>query len=74
MKTIWKIWRYNGTTWSEWTSSDLTYDGTYASFTATDLSGSYAVVVPEPGAMTLLAVGMAGLFWLFRRRVRSANQ
>ena len=36
---------------------DLTRDGTYASFTVTGLSG-YTVVIPEPGALALLAAAL----------------
>jgi hypothetical protein len=58
------LWNYDGSTWSAYTSTDLTYDGTYASFTATSLSG-FAVtggpLVPEPGTFALLAAGLAGL-------------
>ena len=39
------VWDYNGTTWSRFQANDLTFDGTYASFTVTALSGyDYAVV------------------------------
>jgi hypothetical protein len=56
-----EIWSYNGSTWSLTSPSDLAYDGTYASFTAFDLS-SYAVVdppssVPVPAAVWLLGSG-----------------
>ncbi len=39
------VWDYNGTTWSPFQANDLTFDGTYASFSVTALSGyDYAVV------------------------------
>ena len=39
------VWDYNGTTWSPFQANDLTFDGTYASFTVTALNGyDYAVV------------------------------
>ncbi|BCS55760.1 hypothetical protein GSbR_03640 [Geobacter sp. SVR] len=47
------VWKYNGTTstWSRYAANDLVYDGTYASFTVSDL-GTYAVsgAVTIPGA------------------------
>ncbi len=64
------LWGYNGTSWAAYTPTDLTYDGTFASFTATGLSG-YAVAgvaVPEPGALVLLGVGAISLFAWRRRR------
>ena len=36
------VWTENGGTWSPFSASDLTYDGTFASFTATSF-GSFAV-------------------------------
>ena len=39
------VWDYNGTAWSPFQANDLTFDGTYASFTVTALNGyDYAVV------------------------------
>jgi T5SS/PEP-CTERM-associated repeat protein len=63
------LWQYNGTTWTPYTPTDLTYDGTFASFTATGLSG-YAMVVAEPSTLPLLAAGLFGLLahaWRRRR-------
>ena len=38
------VWSYNGTTWTPHAADDLTYDGTFASFTETALGGyGYAV-------------------------------
>ncbi|MBN1588046.1 MAG: hypothetical protein JW888_00860 [Pirellulales bacterium] len=37
-----EIWHYDGADWTQFDAWDLTYDGTYASFTVTDFSG-YAV-------------------------------
>jgi fibronectin-binding autotransporter adhesin len=66
-----KLWQYSGTKWTSYTPFDLTYDGTYASFTATALRG-YAVTgtpVPEPGTVGLLGVAvLAVLGWGWRRR------
>jgi fibronectin-binding autotransporter adhesin len=56
-----EVWHYVGTTWSKYDASDLTYDGTYASFTATGLSGYAMSAVPEPGTLALLAAGLFGL-------------
>jgi hypothetical protein len=58
---------YDGSAWSEYPTIDLTYDGNYASFTATGLSG-YAMVVPEPGTLVLLATGVLGLLIYARRK------
>lgn len=70
-----EIWGYNGSAWSQLSPSDLAYDGTYASFTATSLT-SYAVVdppssVPIPGAMWLLGSGLVGLVGARRRMGKS---
>ncbi len=57
------VWHFDGSTWSPYTVTDLTYDGTYANFTVTGFSG-YAmsgITVPEPGAIVLLAVGLASM-------------
>jgi hypothetical protein len=63
------VWHYDGSVWTEYSPFDLTYDGTYASFTVTSLSG-YAVT-PEPGTLVLLAVATLGLIGWARRRRRS---
>ena len=51
-----EIWHYDGSAWSTFSAPDLTYDGTYASFTVTDLSGFAVtgVAVPEPTTFALL--------------------
>jgi T5SS/PEP-CTERM-associated repeat protein len=56
-----RLWHYDGSNWATFSPFDLTYDGRYASFTVTGLSG-YAVTVPEPGMLGLLSVGVLGLF------------
>ena len=45
-----EVWDYNGSTWSLFSADDLTYDGTFASFTVTSF-GSFAVtgVAVMPG-------------------------
>ena len=47
------VWRYTGSAWAAYVPSDLSFDGAYASFTVTGLSG-YAVTgaVPEPASRT----------------------
>ena len=43
-RTNLSVWSYNGGTWSKLPANDLTCDGTYASFTATNLNGyDYAI-------------------------------
>jgi fibronectin-binding autotransporter adhesin len=64
-----RVWHYDGVAWTSCTPIDLTYDGTYASFTVTGLSG-YAVTTPEPSAVVLLGIGVLGLLgytWRCRR-------
>jgi T5SS/PEP-CTERM-associated repeat protein len=67
------VWHYDGSTWTRFATMDLTYDGKYASFTATGLSG-YAVTVPEPTAAALLITATLGLLSLARRKRRIAKQ
>jgi T5SS/PEP-CTERM-associated repeat protein len=57
---------YDGTAWSNFSAFDLTYDGVYANFTATKL-GCYAVIVPEPSILVLLAFGLLGFVLVGRR-------
>jgi T5SS/PEP-CTERM-associated repeat protein len=64
------IWHYDGDNWVRMALSDLGYDGTYASFTATDLSGwavSGTAPVPIPAAVWLLGPGLAGLGFVRKR-------
>jgi hypothetical protein len=51
-----------------YTPADLTYDGTYASFTATDFTGYALTAVPEPGTIVLLAAAILGFAAYIRRR------
>jgi T5SS/PEP-CTERM-associated repeat protein len=68
------VWHYDGSIWSKFDATDLAFDGTYASFSATSFSG-YAVSgtapVPVPSALFLLGPGLAGLAFM-RRRIFSA--
>jgi len=66
------LWHFDGNVWSEFSVSDLTYDGTYASFTVTGFSGYAVSAVPEPSAFALVAVGAAMFvtYWLRTRGYR----
>jgi T5SS/PEP-CTERM-associated repeat protein len=65
-----ELWHYDGSEWTSYTPLDLTYDGRYASFTATGLSGYAMTAVPEPGMLAMLgvaALGWAGWGWSRRK-------
>jgi T5SS/PEP-CTERM-associated repeat protein len=63
------LWHYDGGEWSQYAPTDLTYDGTFASFTATSFSGYAFAAVPEPGTLAMLAAVFAGiLVWTRRKR------
>ena len=61
------VYHYDGSSWTPFSADDLSYDGTFASFTVTSFS-AYAVAapVPEPVTLSLLTLGLAPL--LRRRR------
>jgi T5SS/PEP-CTERM-associated repeat protein len=68
------LWICNDGTWSAYTPMDLTYDGSYASFTATSLPG-FAVScpsVPEPHTLALVAMGVVSLLGYAWRRRRAS--
>jgi hypothetical protein len=66
-----EVWHYDGSHWTNYAPQDLTFDGRYASFTATTLSGYALTAVPEPGTLALLAAALAGLLVnAWRRRTR----
>ena len=68
-----EVWHYDAASgWSKYDASDLTCDGTFASFTATSFSG-YAVAVPEPGTLVLLIAGALGLLIYSRRKRRYSS-
>jgi len=56
-----EIWHYDGSSWTPFGANDLTYDGTYASFTVTGFSGYAVTTVPEPGTRALLVAAGLGL-------------
>lgn len=58
------VWHYDGSTWTPYATSDLSYDGHFANFTVTGFSG-YAIV-PEPASLALLTLAATTL--LFPRR------
>jgi hypothetical protein len=68
-----EVWHYDDTNgWAKYNAFDLTYDGTFASFTATSFSGYAMVAVPEPGSFGLLLVaGVVLLAYAWRRRHRT---
>ncbi len=59
------IWHNDGTGWTEYGADDLMLSGGWASFTVDSFS-SYAVTIPEPATMSLLALG--GMAMLRRRK------
>jgi T5SS/PEP-CTERM-associated repeat protein len=56
-----RLWDYDGTNWTAFDASDLTYNQPYASFTVTALGGYAVSAVPEPGSLVLLGVAVIGL-------------
>jgi fibronectin-binding autotransporter adhesin len=65
------VWHYNGATWEPFAAGDLSYDGTYASFTVTGFSGYAVTAVPE--APTLGVFALLGP-WLMARRRRGRGE
>ena len=55
-----QLWSYDGTSWTNFTANDVTYDGEYVNFTVTSM-GCYAVTVPEPSVLALVGIGAFGL-------------
>jgi T5SS/PEP-CTERM-associated repeat protein len=66
-----KVWHYDGSDWTKYAPMDLTYDGRYASFTASELSG-YGVTAPEPGTLAMLGVGVLGVLMCVGRKRKRA--
>jgi T5SS/PEP-CTERM-associated repeat protein len=66
------LWHYAGGAWTKVSPFDLTYDGTYASFTASSFSGYAMSAVPEPGTVALLAMGLLSLMVFGRRKRKQA--
>jgi T5SS/PEP-CTERM-associated repeat protein len=66
-----KLWHHDGSGWTSYTASDLTYDGQYANFTVKSFSGYAVSGVPEPGTVVLLSTGLVvALAYGWRRRKR----
>ena len=64
------IWDYTGGAWGQFSATDLAYNGTYASFTTTNLNDfavSGATPTPIPGALLLFGPGLVGLGLVKRR-------
>ena len=66
------IWHFDGSDWTAYSASDLTYFGGYANFTVTSFSGyaiSTLLPVPEPGSLAMLAgIALTALFYWWRKR------
>ena len=68
-----EVWHYDASGWTKYNAFDLTYDGTFASFTANSFSGYAMVAVPEPSTLILLGIAALGLVanaWRRRLAVR----
>jgi hypothetical protein len=64
-----EVWHFDGGSWTPFSADDLTYDGTYASFTVTGFSGYAVTTVPESGTLALLiSAGLAILAHVRRKR------
>ncbi len=63
-----QVWHFDGSVWTDFDVMDLTYDGTYASFTVTGFSGYAVSAVPEPGTLVLLIAAALGLLIHARRK------
>jgi len=62
------VWHFDGSDWEAFDAMDLTVNGSWASFTATEFSGYAVSTVPEPGTFALLVVAALGLFAHARRK------
>jgi T5SS/PEP-CTERM-associated repeat protein len=63
------VWQYSGNSWKSYTPLDMTYDGIFASFTATSLDRYAMVGVPEPTTLALSVVSAIGLLaYAWRRK------
>lgn len=63
------VWHFVGAAWTAFDAMDLTVNDGWASFTADGLSG-YAVTVPEPGTLALLAAALVCTTIYLRRKRR----
>lgn len=68
-----RVWRYDGSVWSEYTGSHVYVEDGHATFIVDGFS-SYAVTgvapIPEPSTLVLLVTAVGGLALLRRRRRR----
>ena len=55
-----EAWYYDGSHWASYNASNLTYDGSYTSFTVSGF-GNYAITTPEPGTLVLLGISVISL-------------
>jgi T5SS/PEP-CTERM-associated repeat protein len=64
------LWQHSGSSWTKSTIADLTYDGTYASFTATSGTGFAITAVPEPSTLALTTMSLLAILFGIRRKRR----
>ena len=64
------LWGYDGGIWTKLGISDLTYDGMYASFSASATEGYAVTAVPEPWPVAMLVFALLSLLIHTRRDKR----